>query len=62
VLYVRLADKRHTAVQSKRELTLLGIIGAVIVVIAVLGEWYVYDQALWWHNDDRDPRNFPPPG
>jgi hypothetical protein len=32
-----------------------------LIVILGLGEWYVYDRALWWHADKGDPRNFPPP-
>jgi|GEM_PF-5727471 len=39
---------------------LLGIVIAVSALVA-LGEWYVYGRSLWWHDDDRDPRNFPPP-
>jgi hypothetical protein len=39
---------------------LLGIVIAVSSLVA-LGEWYVYDRSLWWHDEDRDPRNFPPP-
>ncbi|HEV2790749.1 MAG TPA: hypothetical protein VGV69_05575 [Solirubrobacterales bacterium] len=33
----------------------------VLLVVAAIGEWYVYDRAIWWHDDKRDPRNFPPP-
>jgi hypothetical protein len=32
----------------------------VLLVAAGIGEWYVYDRALWWHAEKRDPRNFPP--
>jgi len=39
----------------------LGIIAVAIGVLVAIGEWYVYDQALWWHADKRDRRNFPPP-
>lgn len=40
---------------------MLGIIGIAIAVLVAIGEWYVYDRALWWHDEKRDPRNFPPP-
>ena len=40
---------------------LWGIAFIVILAVGALGEWYVYDRALWWHGDRRDPRNFPPP-
>jgi hypothetical protein len=39
----------------------LEIILIALFVLLALGEWYVYDRALWWHSDKRDPRNFPPP-
>ncbi|HVD39755.1 MAG TPA: hypothetical protein VNC16_01975 [Solirubrobacterales bacterium] len=38
----------------------LGIIGLAIVALVAIGEWYLYDRSLWWHDDKRDPRNFPP--
>jgi hypothetical protein len=35
---------------------------AFIVLLVLVGiEWYVYDRALYWHEEKRDPRNFPPP-
>jgi len=40
---------------------LLGIIFIVGVALVSIGEWYLYDRALWWHGEKRDPRNFPPP-
>jgi len=40
---------------------LLGMAFIVLVVLGAIVEWYVYDRALWWHDDKRDPRNFPPP-
>jgi hypothetical protein len=40
---------------------LLEIIFIVVCALAALGEWYLYDRALWWHEEERDPRNFPPP-
>ncbi len=40
---------------------LLGVIFIVVILLVSIGEWYVYDRALWWHHDSRDPRNFPPP-
>lgn len=40
----------------------LGIIFIVVLVLGGLFEWYVYDRAMYWHDDSkRDPRNFPPP-
>lgn len=39
----------------------LGIILTAVVAVAAIGEWYLYDRSLWWHDDKRDPRNFPPP-
>ncbi len=39
----------------------LAIIFIVVPILLGLGEWYVYDRALWWHDERRDPRNFPPP-
>jgi len=33
----------------------------VLLAAAGIGEWYVYDRAIWWHDEKRDPRNFPPP-
>lgn len=41
---------------------LLGILFLVLVVILGAAEWYVYDQAMYWHSEEeRDPRNFTPP-
>jgi hypothetical protein len=40
---------------------LWGIAFIVILVVGALVEWYVYDRAIYWHDDRRDPRNFPPP-
>lgn len=40
-------------------LTGIGLI--VLLVLAAIVEWYIYDRSLWWHEDKRDPRNFPPP-
>lgn len=39
----------------------LGIAFVVVLVLGALFEWYVYDRAIYWHDDKRDPRNFPPP-
>jgi hypothetical protein len=33
---------------------------ALLLVVGI-GEWYIYDHSLWWHDDKQDPRNFPPP-
>lgn len=40
---------------------LLGIAFIALLVLAGIVEWYVYDKAIYWHDDKRDPRNFPPP-
>jgi hypothetical protein len=41
---------------------LLEILIAALIIIAGVIECYVYDQAIYWHSDEkRDPRNFPPP-
>jgi hypothetical protein len=40
---------------------LIGIGLIVLLMLAAIVEWYVYDRALWWHGEKRDPRNFPPP-
>ena len=37
------------------------VIFMVLIVLGAIVEWYVYDRALYWHEDRRDPRNFPPP-
>lgn len=39
----------------------LEVILIVVGVVLVLGEWIAWDQALLWHEEKRDPRNFPPP-
>jgi hypothetical protein len=40
---------------------LLGIAFFFVCAVVAVGEWYLYDHALWWHEKNRDPRNFPPP-
>jgi hypothetical protein len=40
---------------------LLGIAFIVLLALAGMVEWYVYDKAIYWHAEKRDPRNFPPP-
>jgi hypothetical protein len=52
--------KGPTAVSSHPQMT-LGIIFIVLIALAGIVEWYVYDRAIYWHDDRRDPRNFPPP-
>jgi hypothetical protein len=38
----------------------LGIIFIALLVIGGVVEWFVYDQAIYWHKEKGDPRNFPP--
>jgi hypothetical protein len=40
---------------------LLGIVLIVVLVLASVAEWYAYTGGHWWHEEKRDPRNFPPP-
>jgi hypothetical protein len=40
---------------------LFGIALIIAVVFGAIIEWYVYDRAIYWHEDRGDPRNFPPP-
>lgn len=40
---------------------LLGIAFIVLLVIGSAAEVYAYTGDHWWHEEKRDPRNFPPP-
>ncbi|HEU5105848.1 MAG TPA: hypothetical protein VFU11_08390 [Solirubrobacterales bacterium] len=40
---------------------ILGIIFIVLLALGAVVEWYVWDRAIFWHEDHRDPRNFQPP-
>lgn len=40
---------------------LLAIAFVALSVVGLAVEWYVWDRAIWWHDEKRDPRNFPPP-
>ena len=40
---------------------LWGIVFIIVLVVGTLVAWYVFDRALYWHEDKRDPRNVPPP-
>jgi hypothetical protein len=40
----------------------LEVILIVVALVLALGEWFVWDKAIFWHGEEkRDPRNFPPP-
>ncbi|HVD38268.1 MAG TPA: hypothetical protein VNC15_05510 [Solirubrobacterales bacterium] len=40
---------------------LLGIAFIVLLVLGSAVEVYAYTGGHWWHEEKRDPRNFPPP-
>jgi hypothetical protein len=40
---------------------LFGIILLVVLTLGSVAEVYAYTGDHWWHEEKRDPRNFPPP-
>jgi hypothetical protein len=40
---------------------LLGILLVGLLVLGTAAEIYAYTGDHWWHEEKRDPRNFPPP-
>jgi len=39
----------------------LPILVTVLLVLGTAAEFYAYFGDHWWHEEKRDPRNFPPP-